>query len=152
MKGPWNAEEDALLVYLISQGFQNWGKLAQQMNGRTAKQCRERWRHHLDPQVSKEEFSAEEDKIVFEKQLEFGNSWAQISQCLPGRTEDSVKIRFKALARESQSGRATRTRGRCLRNALSVFSPGLFPDLLSAHTAAAEEEESHPAAAEPALP
>lgn len=34
------------------------------MDGRTSKQCRERWCHHLDPAVRKGGYTAEEDDLI----------------------------------------------------------------------------------------
>ena len=84
--GHWSVDEDALLVFLMSQGLTNWGKIAMQIPNRSWKQCRERWLHHLDPSVLKTEFTPEEDGIILQLQAEQGNKWSQISKMLPGRT------------------------------------------------------------------
>ena len=34
------------------------------MDGRTSKQCRERWCHHLDPAVRKGGYTTEEDDLI----------------------------------------------------------------------------------------
>jgi myb proto-oncogene protein len=86
IKGPWSIEEDALLVCLVGQGFKNWATLAEQLPGRTSKQCRERWYHYLDPSVKKTEFTAEEDEIILKLHAEHGNKWSFISKHLDGRT------------------------------------------------------------------
>lgn len=36
-------------------------------------------------------FSAEEERMVIELQGQFGNKWARIASCLPGRTDNDVK-------------------------------------------------------------
>ncbi|CAM9650916.1 unnamed protein product [Chrysoparadoxa australica] len=100
VKGPWTVEEDSQLIALVDGGFKNWGQLASRMEGRTSKQCRERWRHHLDPSINRGEWSAEEDKMVYEIHMKVGNRWSQIAQLLPGRTENAIKHRFKALERQ----------------------------------------------------
>ncbi|CAN0567016.1 unnamed protein product, partial [Ectocarpus sp. 12 AP-2014] len=68
--------------------------------GRTSKQCRERWCHHLDPSINKGAYTEEEDNIIIETQAKLGNRWSQIAARLPGRTENSIKIRCKALQRK----------------------------------------------------
>lgn len=70
------------------------------ITGRTSKQCRERWCHHLDPSINKGAYNPEEDKIIVETQARLGNKWSQIAARLPGRTENSIKIRCKALQRK----------------------------------------------------
>lgn len=62
VKGAWSVEEDENLVALIGQGFSNWSELATHTPGRTAKQCRERWCHHLDPSVNHGNWTMEEDR------------------------------------------------------------------------------------------
>ena len=54
-RGHWGPEEDDLLHRLVgvNHDLDKWGEVASQISGRTAKQCRERWRHHLDPCVKK---------------------------------------------------------------------------------------------------
>jgi len=108
VKGQWSAQEDTRLVMLVSKGFKNWGQLASQMQGRTSKQCRERWCHHLDPSVKKGDYTDDEDQKILLLQNELGNKWAEISKQLPGRTENAVKIRWKALDRAKNSSKKTK--------------------------------------------
>lgn len=48
-------------------------------------------------------YTLHEDKIILEMQAKMGNRWSLISQSLPGRTEDAVKIRWKSLMRSQRS-------------------------------------------------
>ena len=58
VKGPWAAEEDALLTQLVAElGAEKWVAIANQLGTRSGKQCRERWHNHLDPN-SPHSFSA----------------------------------------------------------------------------------------------
>ena len=103
VKGHWRPDEDELLRKLVAEGRKNWGQVATRIPGRTSKQCRERWYNHLDPNIVRGEYTAEEDRIILEAQARLGNRWSAISAMLPGRTEDAVKIRWKSLCR-SKSG------------------------------------------------
>ena len=98
VKGRWSSEEDRLLIYLVSQGYPNWGKLAKNLPGRTSKQCRERWCHFLDPNLNApkgKKFTEQEDELILQLQKEHGNSWSFISRQLKGRTH----VRFPHLFR-----------------------------------------------------
>ena len=47
--------------------------VAQQLPGRTGKQCRERWHNHLDFDIRKDAWSLEEDRKLLELQRKYGN-------------------------------------------------------------------------------
>ncbi len=103
-KVPWSAKEDQMLKSLMeTEPGMAWSILAEKLNSmkfgtqRSGKQCRERWRNHLDPEIKKEPWTDEEDCILLEAQLMFGNKWSEIAKKLPGRCENSVKNRFNML-------------------------------------------------------
>lgn len=99
-KGPWTAEEDGILTSLVEgNDHVNWTDVSNQIFGRSAKQCRERWYFNLDPRIKKGEWTEAEDNTLINAQLKHGNRWAHISTLLPGRTENAVKTRFKSIMR-----------------------------------------------------
>ncbi|CAK4086713.1 unnamed protein product [Aphanomyces euteiches] len=112
VKGHWSFEEDKILEVLVKQSVNNWGQIAEQIPGRTPKQCRERWRNHLDPSINKGPYSEEEDQLILSNQARLGNKWSQIAQMLPGRTEDSVKIRWKSLKQNPTRAAAANAQSR----------------------------------------
>ncbi len=103
VKGHWTSEEDSKLLKLVAENPRNWGHVAKGIVGRTAKQCRERYHNHLDPSIKKGDWTEKEDQIIIAKQIILGNKWSEISKALPGRTENSVKIRWKSIQRHSSS-------------------------------------------------
>lgn len=99
-KGHWSKDEDTKLLELVRENPKNWGHVARGIDGRTAKQCRERYHNHLNPTIKKGDWTLYEDEVILRRQKELGNKWADIAKQLPGRTENSVKIRWKSINRQ----------------------------------------------------
>lgn len=98
IKGPWKPDEDELLnKYVQTYGTDTWSSIACHIPGRSGKQCRERWKNHLDPDLKKCEWSVEEDDILIQAQKQMGNKWSEIAKKLGGRPENAVKNRFNSL-------------------------------------------------------
>ena len=92
---PWTIDEDEKLVRLaLETGGNNWSAVSKELSGRSSRQCRDRYNSKLDPNISKEPWTDEEDRRIAVAQSKFGNQWVKISKYLVGRPEMAVKVRW----------------------------------------------------------
>jgi hypothetical protein len=97
VKGSWTKEEDEVILNFVHKnGLKDWAKLALLLAGRTGKQCRERFKNHLDPGVLRIAWTAEEDQQLINLQARFGNQWTRIASFFEGRTDNCIKNRWNS--------------------------------------------------------
>lgn len=82
----WTYQEDAMLrnamATTVGGARRTWKMVASCVNGKSPKQCRERWMNHLDPELSLEPFDADEDQTVKALYETLGSSWTTVAQLL----------------------------------------------------------------------
>ena len=70
---------------MLEHGAKKWSMIAGHLPGRIGKQCRERWHNHLNPDIKRDGWSEEEDRILVEAHEAHGNKWAEIAKRPPRR-------------------------------------------------------------------
>uniref|UniRef100_A0A7S2Z9D6 Uncharacterized protein n=1 Tax=Rhodosorus marinus TaxID=101924 RepID=A0A7S2Z9D6_9RHOD len=112
-KSLWTKDEDEALLSLMEETkSKSWTLLAKKLHNRTGKQCRERWVNHLDPNINKNPWTADEDLKLIKLQAQLGNRWVEFTKELPQRSENSVKNRWNLIMKR----RSAKPRGGELRS------------------------------------
>ncbi|MDR0632810.1 MAG: hypothetical protein LBF84_01585 [Holosporales bacterium] len=103
-KNKFTPEEDAQLTELVEQqlGVRYWKEIAEKMDGRNARQCRERWVNYLAPGVSNGPWTPVEDAVLTERYVKLGPKWNEIALFFPRRTDIHVKNRWILLQRRME--------------------------------------------------
>ena len=117
----WTTEEDTEVRQCVGiHGTRSWTLVAQQLPGRSGKQCRERWHNHLDLDIRKCAWSLDEERKLLELQRIIGNKWTDMAKYIHGRTDNAIKNHWNSSLR----------RGRNIEHLLdeSGALPTQFPD------------------------
>jgi hypothetical protein len=80
-------QEDINVLELVAKyGTKKWSLIGSFLDGRTGKQCRERWHNHLNPHIKKDTWAPQEDGLIIELHQRLGSRWSEIAKHLPVRT------------------------------------------------------------------
>ncbi|OHT16536.1 Myb-like DNA-binding domain containing protein [Tritrichomonas foetus] len=103
VKGSWTRHEDEIIIqYVKENGTRNWRNLCSLLPGRIGKQCRERWRNHLDPSINHSPWTEEEDEMLRKLHREFGNKWVKISSLMKDRSDNAIKNRWNSTLKKKE--------------------------------------------------
>lgn len=92
--------EDVQLKFLVSQiGSGNWKAIASHMQGRTPRQCRERYRNYLAPDITNGPWTREEDSYLQSLYEQFGPKWSSIAKHFRNRSEVNIKNRWTSIGK-----------------------------------------------------
>ncbi|OHS96629.1 Myb-like DNA-binding domain containing protein [Tritrichomonas foetus] len=104
----WSKYEDQRLIAGVHRlGFENWTKIAEFVgNGRTRSQCSQRWLRGLDPSISKDKWTDEEESQLIRLVSEYGTkAWRRISTQMKNRSDVQCRYHFAQLKRSKRSGK-----------------------------------------------
>lgn len=94
-RNKFTQEEDEKLRYLVNTiGTKNWKLISDQMPGRNQRQCSDRWKKYLSPNIVNGPWSEEEDELLMIKYEELGPCWKKIAAFFPTRSDINIKSRW----------------------------------------------------------
>lgn len=129
----FSPQEDERLKLLVAKyGTDNWSAIEKEMPGRNIRQCRERYKHYLAPEVSHRPWTKEEDDLLIEKYKEIGPKWVKLKTFFDNRTDINIKNRWIRLWRKTMDGTQT-SQPEPVKTAKQEkkFTPVLIPPLMN---------------------
>jgi hypothetical protein len=100
LKLKFTPEEDERLNAIVREyGIKDWIKVGSLMRTRNARQCRERYKNYLDPDLRRGGWTIQEDELLEAKHREYGAKWNKIARFFANRSDISLRNRWMVLAR-----------------------------------------------------
>ena len=102
----WTKEEDEKLLSAIEEhGNSNWGAVAAMVgNGRTKSQCSQRYNRVINPNISKANWSKEEEDKLLQIVAQVGNkSWTRVAAQFGNRTDVQCRFKYNYLVKKIQN-------------------------------------------------
>lgn len=104
-KTPFTPQEDdklsKLVKFFVKKSAINWQYISQQMETRSARQCKDRWTNYLNQRINHTEFTPDENHFILKKVNEIGKKWRKIAAQMKNRTDVSVKSQYRKLMRRN---------------------------------------------------
>lgn len=100
----WSIAEDRrLLAGILRNGIENWTAVSQFMGtGRSRSQCSQRWHRGLNPRISKDKWTDEEEQKLVSLVRQFGDaSWTRIASKMGNRSDVQCRYRYRQILKES---------------------------------------------------
>lgn len=100
--------EDKKLKDMVSRlGTNNWSIISKQFKDKTPKQCRDRWRNYVDPELRHDMWSVEEDEMLIEKFKQIGSKWTVMMKYFNHRSSNDIRYRWMKLSRGTKGSSQT---------------------------------------------
>ncbi|OHS94337.1 Myb-like DNA-binding domain containing protein [Tritrichomonas foetus] len=101
----WSVIEDKKLINAIkTYGTGNWSKIAQEVGGKRGKsQCSQRWTRCLNPEISHDKWTVEEDQNLLLLVEKYGlKSWRKIANSMGNRCDVQCRYRYQKIWRNGK--------------------------------------------------
>lgn len=94
----WSAAEDRVVRSAVQKyGTNDWPRVASLLPRRSATECRQRWKLHLDVSLNSGEWTQTEDTELQLLAKQFPNLWASIALKMGSRTAEQCYNRYTSL-------------------------------------------------------
>lgn len=93
------ANDRRLLQYVNTYGTDAWEKIAKLFKNKSAKQCRDRWDNYVNPEISNQPWTIEEDMQLRAIFQQIGPKWTVLAKYFPRRTPSNIRFRMLKLKR-----------------------------------------------------
>lgn len=100
VKAHWSKEENDKLRKLAKNNS-NWSVIASYFPGRSAGQCRQRWRTVLSESLQLRPWTGDEDELLAELHAVHGSTFSIIAQQMNGRSLEQCRDRWSILCRKA---------------------------------------------------
>ncbi|MDR1434985.1 MAG: hypothetical protein LBI77_01100 [Puniceicoccales bacterium] len=142
----WNEAEDQQLISLVQEhGTGNWKVIADQIPGRSNKQCRIRWFDSLDPSKKSGHWTREEKQQLINLVQQNGTgNWPAIATQIAGRTPKQCRDRWlNSLNPSNNKGAWTREEDQQLINFVEQEGTGNWPAIAAQITGRTPKQCRH---------
>ena len=107
VKNEWSPEQDSALESLVSvHGTTDWNSISDRLNVsfpnslRSARQCSQRWFELYGNEDSKKSWTEQDELSMIIAHKKHKNRWADISEALKGRSNNTIKNKFYSVFRK----------------------------------------------------
>ena len=99
----FSVTEDHKLKELVRvYGEDNWTTISKMMGHRNARQCRDRYKNYLSPNINIGPWTADEDMKHDSLVQIYGKKWSKLVQYFPRRTEINLKCHYSMIERRKR--------------------------------------------------